>query len=53
MRKWDKYGIYLEKGDGLRVGKGVCINIRFIDKKKMLYKFLYNMFIKINDFYYN
>lgn len=34
MRKWDKYGIYLEKGDGLRVGKGVCINIRFIDKKK-------------------
>lgn len=53
MRKWDKYGTHVEKGDGLRVGKGVCINTRFTDKKKMPYKSVYNMFTKINDFYYN
>lgn len=47
---WNIFGKrgWVKGGEG-----GGCINIRFIDKKKMLYKFVYNMFIKINDFYYN
>lgn len=46
---WNIFG----KRGWVKGGEGGCINIRFIDKKKMLYKFVYNKFIKINDFYYN